>query len=106
MTEKENSKLYRLQEMYDSMSQSIENATKIVNEQKSLLDFIKQHDANDQFNSFLNDLNNGIIALTNQIDKLTERKNSLNKVIIATNNSKNIANVIETTLDAFGIFEA
>lgn len=105
MTQKENSKLYRLEEMSDSMTQSIENAHKVVKEQKALIALVKSSDKAKDFESFVKELDTNTTATCDQIKKLIARKDKLEEAIKLCKNNKQNEDVMNLLLDAFGIFE-
>lgn len=105
MDQKENSKLYRLEEMSDSMTQSIDHVRKITQEQEELLAVVKVSDKAKTFKSFIKEMDETIINNYKQIEVLIGRRNALDKVIKICKNDENYEEAMTLLLNAFGIFE-
>lgn len=105
MEQKENSKLYRLEEMSDAMAQSIENAHKVAREQEALLDVVKSCDKAKDFEGFIKEMDESTINTYNQIEKLIGRKDKLDAAIEICSENKKCEEVMNLLLAAFGIFE-
>lgn len=105
MDQKENGKLYRLEEMSDSMGQTIEHVRKLTREQEALLAVIKASNKAKDFASFIKEMDDTIVNNYKQIEKLLSRKETLDKAIKACKNDKKCEDVMNLLLVAFGIFE-
>lgn len=105
MDQKENSKLYRLEEMSDSMTQSIDHVRKITQEQEELLAVVKISDKAKTFESFIKEMDETIINNYKQIEVLIGRRDALDKVIKICKNDENCEEAMTLLLNAFSIFE-
>lgn len=62
-----------LEQMKESMLQSIDNASKVINQQKSLIEIVKLSDKSEEFDEFVKELSSQNANLTEQIAILKRR---------------------------------
>ena len=105
MEEKENkSNIYRLDEMSEDMEKSIDNATKVRDEQIHLVDTLAELDK-PEFDEFIKSVRNQITELNNQIDELNLRKNALKEVVKFCNLNTSVAVAVDKLVYALGVFK-
>lgn len=102
--EKRESKIYRLEEMADAILKSKENAEEVFKQQLDLMDYLKKDEEN-RFEELIESMENQNSDLKNQIETLKIRHNLLLKVIEKSKEKEENDNLINTLLDALGVFE-
>lgn len=97
-------KVYRLEEMYDSMKDSIDNVNKVIDEQRHLLDVIKSaHD--ERFDAFVKASEEQIDNLVSQVKTLSYRMALLMSVIVLCKDDEEKAKCVSTFIAAIGMFD-
>lgn len=98
------SKVYRLEEMYDAMQASLENAKKVKSEQELLIEIIKNDEKHDIFEEFIKSEEEQITQLAKQIDVLSTRADQLRSAIDICKENEEIEKAMTLMLDALGVF--
>lgn len=103
-SKKPESKIFMLQEMLDSMRQSIENAKSVCEHQSALIEIIKQH-GDERFDKFVKDMSESVKKTEKTIETLEYRANRLEwclKSIEGADMRPRLA--VEALIEAFGLF--
>lgn len=86
----EESKLYVLEEMNESIESAINNAREVVAKQMDLVDVLRTSSKAAQFEELIKSVDEQINDITNQIDRLTQQNAALVDVIAACRTDSNI----------------
>lgn len=92
------SKIYRLEEMLESMVASLENIQKICEQQEKLITLVEEH-SKDEFEEFIKESKEQLDNLKKQYDQLSSKKNSLEKIINSAKKDKTKENFLNLILD-------
>ena len=99
----EKNNIYRLQEMVDEMIKSIDNAKKVKEEQKYLIEVLTKAE-DEKLESLIKELNSQIESLNKQIETLNNRQIYIQKVVDVSNNNEEIKEVVNNLLLGLGVF--
>lgn len=102
---KKEEKLVRLEEMKDSMNETLTNIEKVTKQQEMLIEVIENSDKKDEFKDFCNELKQQVENLGEQKTKLLHRKDLLDRTLFDCDQWKIAKVAVLTVLDLFGIFE-
>lgn len=97
-------KIFRLEEMLDSMRDSLDNLNSVIAQQSSLLDVVAASAAAEDFDAFMQELKTQMSALESQNISLTERTNKLEKFIVFAKTNEEFSEMTTSLLDALGVF--
>lgn len=97
-------KIFRLEEMLDSMRDSLDNLNSVIAQQSSLLDVVAASAAAEDFDAFMQELKTQMSALESQNISLTERTNKLEKFIVFAKTNEEFSEMTTLLLDALGVF--
>lgn len=95
---------YRLEEMSDSMQQSVDNALSVKHEQVLLIDCLSTSAQADTFKDLIESCKLQIDELEKQITTLCIRKQLLDNVVNECKQNEKIENIVSTLLKALGVF--
>ena len=98
------SKLYRLEEMYDAMQASLENAKKVKNEQEMLIEIVKKSKKHNLFKDFIESEEKQTKELEQQIPILENRAQLLKNAIETCKGNEEIEKAMTVLLEALGVF--
>lgn len=98
------SKLFQLEEMSESMIQSIANVEKISNEQIELCSILENAETENDFTSFIEATRRQTENLSRQVATLAERQSLLNQVIVKCHENHEIEEAVMQLVDALGVF--
>lgn len=96
--------LFRLEEMSESMSQSIVNLEKITNEQIELCDVLENAETTNDFSEFIGATREQTHRLSAQSGTLSVRQAQLNEVIARCKDDEKIKETVLLLVDALGVF--
>lgn len=98
--------LFRLEEMVDAMTKSLDNAKRVKHEQTVLLSIIKENLKKDNvdFSEFSTNLEKQIDEMTKQIKVLNHRKDQLVNVIEYAKSHEDTKNEFNKLLSGLGVF--
>lgn len=96
--------IYRLKELADAMSMSIDNATKVIAEQISLMNIIKDAKKEDECKDFLASTEDVKTKFENQKKVLAERLTKLEYVIKEMEANQELVEPISILLEAIGAY--
>lgn len=96
--------LFRLEEMSESMIQSISNIEKISNEQIELCHILEEAETENDFTAFIEATKRQTENLSSQVGTLANRQALLNQVIVKCKKNEEIKQVVLQLVDALGIF--
>ena len=99
------SKLYRLEEMLETMEQSIANAKDVKNQQFNLSQLIKSSDKAEEFKEFTDGLDETTKTMVENIKKLEEKKDRLVTVIGKAKVDSVFESFLNDFMDVIGMFE-
>ena len=102
---KPDEKLVRLEEMKDSMKESIENVKKVIDQQTLLIEIIEASEKSEEFKEFCEQLRQQIEKLSEQKTTLLHRKDLLDALLMECNERETSRLTVRKLLDLFGIFE-
>lgn len=102
---KPNEKLTRLEEMKDSMEESLRNIDKVMEQQQMLIDVVESSDKAENFKDFCEQLKSQIEDLKSQKSTLLHRKDLLESLLYESKKLETSKLTIIKLLDLFGIFE-
>lgn len=103
-TPQEVDNLYRLEEMSESMIQSLLNLEKVTNEQLELCQILETVTTENDFTSFIEATRRQNENLCNQIGTLSIRQAQLNECINRCKENEEIKSAVMLLIDALGIF--
>lgn len=103
-TPQEVDNLYRLEEMSESMIQSLANLVKVTNEQIELCQILETVTTENDFTGFVEATRRQTEHLSHQVGTLTDRQCALNQVIIKCKENPEIKDVVLQLVDALGVF--
>lgn len=95
---------YRLQEMLESMSNAIDNANEVKDQQNDLIQLIESSKDVEKFEKFIEELKEQIKDIEQQLTKLESRKEFLAKVVDECKHN-DIKEVVNYLIYALGMFE-
>lgn len=101
---KEKSKVYRLEEMIEAIDQSVANAEQVMKQQSELIEIVKDSNKSG-FDEFIKDETESVNNLSKQIEILKYRKTLLEYIVEKSRQSKEIEDVANAMISAFGLFE-
>ena len=96
--------LYRLEEMSESMIQSLANLEKVKNEQLELCQILESTETKNDFKSFIDATRLQNENLSNQIGTLSIRQSQLNECINRCKENEEIKAAVMLLIDALGVF--
>lgn len=97
-------KTYRLEEMHDSMNESINNVNVVEEQQKTLIEVVKASDKAECFEAFCKEIDDQLAELSEKKKKLIYRAELLGEVIDEIKVDEKCKNVVMKLLDAFNVF--
>lgn len=100
---KEN-KLYRLEEMVDNMKQSLNNVSKVINEQQYLVDALKSLN-DEKFTMLITESEKQIDNLQKQQSILIERQQCLEELCNECRDNEEKTNILNKLLFSLGVFK-
>lgn len=103
-TPQEVDNLYRLEEMSESMIQSLANLEKVKNEQLELCRILESTITVNDFTNFINATRQQNENLSNQIGTLSTRQSQLNECINRCKENEEIKSAVMLLIDALGVF--
>lgn len=103
-TPQEVDNLYRLEEMSESMIQSLANLEKVTNEQLELCQILESTKTVSDFKSFIDATRLQNENLSNQIGTLSVRQSQLNECINRCKENEEIKAAVMLLIDALGVF--
>ena len=98
-------KLVRLEEMKDSINETLTNIEKVTKQQEMLIEVIESSDKRDEFKEFCNELKQQVENLNAQKTTLLHRRDLLDRTLFECEQRKTAKLTVLTVLDLFGIFE-
>lgn len=103
--QKHNTQCYRLVEMEESMTQSINSAKQVLQQQDKLREVIQKSEYANEFDSFLKDLDENQKTMKSQIAELEARVEKLNVVNEAVQKSETFDKLVDALIFAIGMFK-
>lgn len=103
-TPQEVDNLYRLEEMSESMIQSLANLEKVTNEQLELCQILESTKTVSDFKSFIDATRLQNENLSTQIGTLSVRQSQLNECINRCKENEEIKSAVMLLIDALGVF--
>lgn len=97
--------ILRLEEMSESMKQSIDNANKVYDEQQVLIEVVKSSDKADKFQKLTETLSKQCNDLKSQVDTLTFRAGLLDEIVEKCKDNESNKDLVNKVLKALGVFE-
>ena len=101
----EEKKTYRLEEMLDSMKDSIDNIASVIAKQKRLLEIVGDSPDAEDFADFIEASEKQIEDYEEQKEKLLERKSKLDFVIKSAKENEATDTLVNNFMDAIGMFD-
>lgn len=98
-------KLMMLEEMEESMEESLDNIVKVAKQQNALIEVIETSSKAEEFKEFCGELKTQLQDLDKQRSKLLQRKDILHSIIAECKESETSKILVKKMLDVFGIFE-
>lgn len=95
---------FRLEEMYDSMTESITNIDKIVAEQTEFCSVLEHVATENDFTNFIKSVREQTTKTADQKDILVARQEALKKVLEACKDDEKVKASILDFIFAFGVF--
>ena len=95
-------KIFRLEEMKDSMKESVANGRKVAEQNEELLKILREVNS-DKLGTFVEDSEKQLETLKKSLDELDKRIETLEKVLEYCEN-EDIKIAINTLIEALGIF--
>ena len=99
------SKIYRLEEMLDSMKNAFDNAKKVREQQEHLLKLVKTHDKQNEFKEFVDESNAQLENLSKQISTLETRIEFISNVVDKCKVDEQNSQIVNDLLAGLGVFE-
>ena len=97
-------KTYRLIEMKDSMTQTVDNLKKVIEDQKILIDILENSNESKRFKDFIKSVKDQISNYTGQISSINEKIQLITLVIDANKDPETSKNC-SILLKVLGVFE-
>ena len=98
--------IYRLQEMSDSMQDSLKNIDKVKEEQKGLIEIIEKSDRYEDYKDFIEELKKQIDSMSKQKENLEKRANLLKELLFGIDKeiltARSAVNGLLVILNVFG----
>lgn len=106
MKEKEQvlDKAIMFEEMRDSMQQSVDNISMIIEQQKDLIKLVEENNKENKYDDFIKEMKEGIENLENQKNTLSLRISKANKLLLVIKNDEKVKEYFLNMCDVFGIF--
>lgn len=101
----ENDKMVRLEEMKDSIEETLENLHKVYEQQITLLEVVRSSDKKDMFKDFCDDMGSQLTEMNKQSVTLLKRSELLQEVIDECKVDEKSKAIVLKVLDVFGVFE-
>lgn len=101
----ENDKMVRLEEMKDSIEETLENLHKVYEQQITLLEVVRSSDKKDMFKDLCDDMSSQLTEMNKQSVTLLKRSELLQEVIDECKVDEKSKAIVLKVLDVFGIFE-
>ncbi len=101
----EENKIYRLEEMLDSMKDSIDNIASVIAKQKRLLEIVGDAPDAEDFADFIEASEKQIEDYEEQKEKLLGRKSKLDFVIKSAKENEATDVLVNNFMDAIGMFD-
>ena len=97
--------LSRLEEMYEAMQGSIDNANNVIAQQHLLIEVLEKSDKAEQFKDFIESLNAQTADICSQVEVLTGRRTHFEiiKAWVAENPEKNDG-ILHSFIEFLGVF--
>ena len=106
MNENQNtSKLYRLEEMLDSIEASLDNIKTVKTQQEHLLKLVEDNDEKHEFEEFLKESKEQLEKLSKQFIELSTRYTFLKAVVEKCKNDKKVEEIIDQLILGIGMFK-
>lgn len=96
--------LERLEEMYDAMNDSIDNANKVLGQQHCLIDIIESSSSAEQFKDFIESLKDQCNDIAKQIDTLVERRHYFESIKTKVEASSDEEQFLHELIEFLGVF--
>lgn len=101
----EEKRFFRLEEMADSMSSTIDNIVEVRNQQHELIDIIKESDKAEDFAQFIDETEKQIEKMEGQQESIVVQMSYLKDVIKSCKESEEKMELIEKFMKAIRMFE-
>lgn len=98
-------KTYRLEEMVEAMTKSLDNIDTVTKEQSMLIDVILKSDKAADFREFIKNLEQQCDSLKSQKATLSIRRDMLKQVVDACKENEANAKLVTMLVDALAIFQ-
>lgn len=101
----EEKRFFRLEEMADSMSATIDNIVEVKNQQHELIDIVKESDKAEDFAQFIDETEKQIEKMEEQQESIVVQMSYLKDVIKSCKESEEKMELIENFMKAIRMFE-